>query len=95
MPHAGAAGALSAAGADTAQGFTTGLAGLRRASPRWLVAGTLVSLGLLVQVPAASAWLGLRPLHAADWGLVGLALVLTAEAARRLAASAAKPFSSP
>ena len=82
-----ALGVLLAASA----GFTAGLAGLRRASPRWLVAGTLLSLGLLVQVPAASAWLGLRPLHPADWGLVGLAFVLTAVAGRAQAASMRGP----
>lgn len=50
--------------------ITTGLTKLRQATARWLVAGTLASLVVLVQVPAISALLKLRPLHAADAALV-------------------------
>lgn len=58
-------------------GFTAGLTGLRQATPRWLCAGTLVSLGLLVQIPAVSRWVNLRPLHGTDWALVAVAFVVT------------------
>lgn len=53
-------------------GVTVGLTRLRRAVARWLAAGTLASLGLLVQMPLFSRWMGTRPLHAADWGPVAL-----------------------
>ena len=51
-------------------GITAGLTGLRQATARWIVAATLGSLALLVQVPAPSALLNLRPLHGTDWALV-------------------------
>ena len=51
-------------------GMTTGLTKLRQATARWLVVGTLASLGALVQMPALSRLLNLRPLHGADWALV-------------------------
>jgi Ca2+-transporting ATPase len=51
-------------------GMTTGLTKLRQATARWLVVGTLASLGALVQIPALSRLLNLRPLHGADWALV-------------------------
>lgn len=54
-------------------GITAGLTRLRQAAARWLVAGTLASLGVLVQVPAISRILNLRPLHGADWVLLTLA----------------------
>jgi Ca2+-transporting ATPase len=54
-------------------GITAGLTGLRQAAARWLVAGTLASLGVLVQVPAISRILNLRPLHGADWALLAIA----------------------
>ena len=54
-------------------GITAGLTKLRRATARWLVVGTLVSLMVLVQSPATSALLGLRPLHVADGALVFMA----------------------
>lgn len=54
-------------------GITAGLTRLRRASAGWLVAGTLASLGILVQVPLTSRLLNLRPLHPSDWALVTLA----------------------
>ena len=53
-------------------GITTGLTKLRQATARWLVLATLASLGVLVQIPAVSRWFSLRPLHVADWALVGL-----------------------
>lgn len=55
--------------------ITAGLAGLRRATVRGLVVTTLASTAVLVQWPAASALLSLRPLHTADWALVVLAFV--------------------
>lgn len=54
-------------------GITAGLTRLRQAAARWLVAGTLASLGLLVQVPAISRILNLRPLHGDDWALLAIA----------------------
>lgn len=54
-------------------GITAGLTRLRQAAARWLVAGTLASLGVLVQVPAISRILNLRPLHGADWALLAFA----------------------
>lgn len=54
-------------------GITAGLTRLRQAAARWLVAGTLASLGVLVQVPAISSILNLRPLHGADWALLAFA----------------------
>ncbi|HEY0824958.1 MAG TPA: cation-transporting P-type ATPase [Ramlibacter sp.] len=59
-------------------GMTAGLTRLRRAAAGWLVAATLASLALLVQFPASSRLLNLRPLHAADWALVALACVAVA-----------------
>ena len=55
-------------------GITVGLTRLRQATARWLVAGTLVSLVALVQIPSLSRLLNLPPLHAADWALVTAAL---------------------
>ncbi len=57
--------------------ITAGLTQLRQSTPRWLVVGTLVSVGVLVQVPVLSRLLNLRPLHGADWALVALAGVVT------------------
>jgi Ca2+-transporting ATPase len=59
----------------TSAGITIGLTKLRRATSRWLVLGTVGSLGLLVQVPWMSRLLNLRPLHATDWLLASAALV--------------------
>ncbi len=64
--------------------FTAALSGLRRAAPRWIAAATLVSLGLLVQVPALSAWLHLRPLHLSDWAAALLAAAAAGAATRWL-----------
>jgi Ca2+-transporting ATPase len=58
-------------------GITTGLTKLRQATARWLVVGTLASLGMLVQMPAISRLLNLRPLHATDWALVAFAFAVT------------------
>lgn len=66
-------------------GITVGLTRLRQATARWLVAGTLVSLVALVQIPALSRLLNLRPLHAADWALVTAALAASAVAAALVA----------
>jgi Ca2+-transporting ATPase len=67
-------------------GITTGLTRLRQAAARWLVAGTLASLGMLVQFPMASRLLNLRPLHATDWGLVAVAFAATGMATFGLSA---------
>lgn len=66
-------------------GVTVGLTRLRRAAARWLAGATLGSLGLLVQWPAASGLLDLRPLHAPDWLLAGVALLSTTLATFALA----------
>ncbi|HEY0884309.1 MAG TPA: hypothetical protein VGE20_03450, partial [Ramlibacter sp.] len=55
-------------------GMTAALTRLRQAPARWLVAGTLASVGMLVQVPVMSRLVNLRPLHGADWLLVAVAL---------------------
>lgn len=65
--------------------FTAGLTGLRRPAARWLAAGTVVTTALLVQLPATSALLDLRPLHVADWALIGAVAVVLAALARALA----------
>lgn len=57
-------------------GITTGLTKLRQANARWLVIGTLASLGVLVQIPAVSRWLNLRPLHGTDLALVAVAFAV-------------------
>ncbi|WP_395703724.1 cation-translocating P-type ATPase [Aquabacterium sp.] len=67
-------------------GTTAGLTGLRQATPRWLVAGTLASLALLVQVPALGRLLNLQPLHGSDWALVGATFAAVALVTRALAA---------
>ncbi|HEY0817130.1 MAG TPA: cation-transporting P-type ATPase [Rhizobacter sp.] len=70
--------------------ITTGLTALRQATARWLVVGTLASLGVLVQVPAISGLLNLRPLHGTDAALVLVAfafiVMLTLALASRLRA---------
>jgi Ca2+-transporting ATPase len=58
--------------------FTAGLTMLRQAVARWIVLGTLASVVVLVQIPAISHFLSLRPLHAADWALVAMASALVA-----------------
>lgn len=69
-------------------GITAGLTQLRQPTARWLVAGTLASLGALVQIPTLSRLLSLRPLHAADGALLVAAFaacaVITMAAAARL-----------
>lgn len=62
--------------------FAIALGGLRRPAPRWIIAATLASLVLLVQVPMPSAWLHLRPLHAGDWAVALLVATLAGAAAR-------------
>ena len=64
--------------------FASALSGLRRPAPRWIAAATLASLVLLVQVPALSAWLHLRPLHPSDWGVALLAAGVAGAATRWL-----------
>ncbi len=59
-------------------GITTGLTRLRQAVARWLVAGTLASLGLLVQIPAVSGLLNLKPLHVTDLAIVAAAFSVIA-----------------
>ncbi len=53
--------------------ITAALSGLRTATARILVAGSLASLGLLVQAPALAALVHLEPLHLPDWGVVAAA----------------------
>ncbi|HET7794358.1 MAG TPA: cation-transporting P-type ATPase [Rhizobacter sp.] len=65
--------------------ITIGLTRLRRAAARWLVVGTLASLGLLVQAPVISRWMNLRPLHATDWIPAGLVVLATCLATLLLA----------
>lgn len=66
-------------------GITAGLTKLRHATARALVAGTLVSLGVLVQVPGIGRLLNLRPLHGEDWSLVALAFAVVSVATLWLA----------
>jgi Ca2+-transporting ATPase len=65
--------------------ITTGLTKLRQPATRWLVFGTLASLGVFVQVPVLSRLLNLRPLHGTDWALVAAAFALMALATHGLA----------
>ena len=67
-------------------GITAGLTKLRHAAARWVVGGTLVSLGALVQIPALSRLANLRPLHGTDLAWVALVFVVTALLAFGLAA---------
>lgn len=67
-------------------GITAGLTTLRLAAARWLVVGTLASLGVLVQVPMVSSLLNLRPLHGADGVLVTVAFFMVALTTMALAA---------
>ena len=57
--------------------ITAGLTKLRQAAPRWLVIGTLASLGVFVQVPVLSRLLNLRPLHGSDWALVAVGFAVS------------------
>lgn len=61
-------------------GITTALTRLKQPPARWLVAGTLASVGMLVQIPAMSRLLNLRPLHGADWTLVACTFAVIATA---------------
>ena len=76
VEHARAMALTMLLGASSA--FTAGLTMLRKVAARWLVLGTFASLGVFVQVPAVSAVLSLRPLHAADLAIAAAAFVLTA-----------------
>lgn len=49
------------------------LSGLRSAASRWIALATAGSALALVQWPAASTWLHMRPLHGADWLLALMA----------------------
>ena len=53
--------------------ITAALSGLRNWTARIVVAGSLASLLLLVQVPFLAELVHLRPLHLLDWGLVATA----------------------
>ncbi|HJV59612.1 MAG TPA: cation-transporting P-type ATPase [Albitalea sp.] len=57
----------------TSAGITTGLTKLSAATARWLVAGTLASIAVLVQIPWVSRVMDLRPLHGTDWALAAMA----------------------
>lgn len=61
--------------------ITLVLGGLRSPAARLIVAGSLASLGLLVQVPALSVLVHLRPLHLTDWSIVVAGGVATGLAA--------------
>lgn len=79
--------------------YAAALTGLRKRTSWWVVAGTVVPLVLLVQVPVLSAGLDLRPLHAADWGRAVAGAVAawagTRWLARRLGAGAAAGAAAP
>lgn len=64
--------------------FTVALGGISRPAPFWIAASTVASLVLLVQIPAWSAWLHLRPLHLSDWVVALLAAAATGAATRWL-----------
>lgn len=74
-------------------GITAALTRLGQAPARWLVAGTLASVGMLVQIPVTSRLLHLRPLHGADWALVLGALAAIAIATFALASRLRHPSS--
>lgn len=67
--------------------FAATLTGLRKPAARWTVLGTIVSLVVLVQTPALSAWLHLRPLHLGDWGLAVASAALAGLGTRWLVTS--------
>ena len=58
--------------------ITAGLSRMRQTATRWLVIGTLASLGVFVQVPVLSRLLNLRPLHGTDWAIVAAAFAVVA-----------------
>lgn len=70
----------------TSVGSAAGLTALRGLAARGLAAATLASVVLLVQVPAFSHWLSLRPLHADDWALVVFGFAVAGALALALAA---------
>jgi len=78
----------------TSAGIAIGLTRLRRAASRWIVLGTLASLGLLVQVPVISQFLNVSPMHVSDWGFVAAVLVLVGAASLMTASWLAKADSS-
>jgi Ca2+-transporting ATPase len=53
--------------------ITAAFSGLRNWTARIVVAGSLASLFLLVQVPFLAELVHLRPLHLVDWGVVAAA----------------------
>lgn len=63
-------------------GITTGLTRLSQSSPRWLVAGTLLSVLVLVQTPSISNALSLQPLHLKDGILIMAVFVAVALGSR-------------
>lgn len=65
------------------------LSRLRSVVSRWVVALTLASAVILVQVPVLARYLHLDPLHATDWGL---ALVLACVSCAPLSWSARRSF---
>jgi Ca2+-transporting ATPase len=62
----------------------SGLTRLRRPAARWAAVGTLASL-LLMQWPASSQLLGLRPLHLGDWSWIAAAFLASVLATAGLA----------
>jgi Ca2+-transporting ATPase len=65
--------------------ITVGLTRLRQTAPRWLVLGTLVSIGVFIQIRVVSGLLSLRPLHWSDGALGAGVFVLVAIATHWLA----------
>jgi Ca2+-transporting ATPase len=68
VPHARAL--TIAALITTSAAITSVLSGLKTLSARLVVAASLISLVLLVEVPVTAALLHLRPLHLVDWAMV-------------------------
>lgn len=70
-------------------GYTIGLTRLKGLSSKVLVAGTLGSMVLAIQTPALSSLLGMHALHAVDWLLVVIALIITTGLSMKLSGTLA------
>jgi len=66
-------------------GFTAGLTRLQGRTSKFLVAATLSSLVLCIEIPALGALLGLEPLHWDDWMAIVSMLVVTVALSAKLA----------
>ena len=88
VPHARAL--TIAALITTSAAITAVLSGLKTVSARLVVAASLGSLLVMVQMPALAALLHLRPLHLIDWAMVAcvgaIAALLAAMVGRALRA---------